>query len=75
MSGIKAEAARMLEKLPDDADWETLAYRFYVRAAVERGMADVEAGRGVSHDQVMREMAEWLASFGQKMPDGDSNGT
>ena len=60
MSAIKAEAARMLEKLPDDADWTTLAYRFYVRAAVEQGMAEIEAGRGVPHDQVMREMEEWL---------------
>jgi hypothetical protein len=75
MSAIKAEAARMLEKLPDDADWKTLAYRFYVRAAVEQGMAEIEAGRGVPHDQVMREMEEWLASFGQKMPGGDSSGT
>jgi predicted transcriptional regulator len=38
-------------------------------------MADVEAGRGVPHDQVMREMEEWLASLGQKMPDGDSSDT
>ena len=63
MSAVKIEAARMIERLPDDTDWTTVAYRFYVRALIESGLADAEAGRVVSHEDVVQEMDEWLASY------------
>jgi predicted transcriptional regulator len=75
MSAVKAEAARILDQMPEDTDWDALAYRFSLRAAIERGLADIDAGRVIPHDQVMRETEEWLASLGQRMPEGDSIGT
>jgi hypothetical protein len=44
-SGIKDEARRLVEKLPENASWDDLMYEIYVRQAVERGLADSEAGR------------------------------
>jgi predicted transcriptional regulator len=69
MGNVKAEALAMIQAMPDDVTWEQLSYRMYVRAAVERGMAEIEAGKGIPHDQVMREMDEWLAPLGDEMPD------
>ncbi|MCR4411615.1 MAG: hypothetical protein NUV77_04210 [Thermoguttaceae bacterium] len=51
-SGVKAEARRMVEELPEDATWEDLMYRIYVRQAVEAGLRDSEAGRTVEVDDV-----------------------
>lgn len=75
MSAIKTEAIQLIEKLPEAADWIQIAYRLYLRAKIEQGLADVENGNEHSHDQVMREMDEWLTSLGQEQPAPTSNGS
>jgi predicted transcriptional regulator len=50
---IKPDARQLVDALPDSATWDDLAYEIYVRQAVERGLADGEAGRVVNHDEAM----------------------
>ena len=50
---IKSDAQRLVENLPESATWDDLAYEVYVRQAVERGLADGEAGRVVSHEDAL----------------------
>lgn len=50
---IKPDAQRLVENLPDSATWDDLAYEVYVRQAIERGLADAEAGRVVAHDEAL----------------------
>jgi len=40
---IKDEARRMVEQLPEDASWEDLVYRIYVRQSIEAGLQDSAA--------------------------------
>ncbi|MEO6193376.1 MAG: hypothetical protein ABIS20_10220 [Thermoanaerobaculia bacterium] len=49
---IKHEAKRLVEELPEDATWDDLMYRIYVRQSIEAGLRDSEAGRTVSVDEV-----------------------
>jgi predicted transcriptional regulator len=49
---IKAEARRLIDQLPDDATWDDLMYEIYVRQAIDAGLADVEAGRVIPHEEV-----------------------
>ena len=44
-TNVKDEARRIVEDLPDDASWDDLMYKIYVRQAIEAGLADSEAGR------------------------------
>jgi len=44
---VKDEARHLVEDLPDDASWDDLMYKIYVRQAIEAGLADSEAGRTV----------------------------
>ena len=44
-AGIKDEAHRLVENLQPNATWDDLMYEIYVRQAIERGLADSEAGR------------------------------
>jgi hypothetical protein len=37
-SPIKNEALRIVEQLPDNATWEDLIYRIYVRQSIEAGL-------------------------------------
>ncbi len=60
MATAKQVAQEVLDSLPDDCSLQEICYRLYVRAKVEEGLKDLEAGRTVPHEQVMREAAEWL---------------
>jgi len=54
-ANIKEEARRLIESLPDDSTWEDLKYQIYVREAVEKGLADAEAGRVTDVKKVREE--------------------
>lgn len=51
-ASIKKEAQRLVNDLPDNATWEDLMYRIYVRQAIEAGLRDSDAGRVMSVDEV-----------------------
>jgi hypothetical protein len=54
-SSIKDEAHRIVEQLPEDASWEDLIYRIYVRQAIEAGLKDAQEGRTHSVGDVRRQ--------------------
>jgi predicted transcriptional regulator len=54
-ANIKEEARKLVESLPDDSTWEDLMYHIYVREAVEKGLADAEAGRVTDVKKVREE--------------------
>lgn len=51
---LKDEAKAMIDRLPEDATWDDVAYAVQFRRAVERGLADSRAGRVVSVEEVRR---------------------
>jgi predicted transcriptional regulator len=55
MTAVKAEAAKLVESLPDDATWDDLMYEIYVRQAIEAGLAASDAGDVASIEDVRRE--------------------
>lgn len=56
----KQEVAQLLEQLPDDATLEDIQYHVYVLEKIQRGRADIAAGRGHTHEQVRERLARWL---------------
>jgi predicted transcriptional regulator len=62
MSPVKEEAKKLIDRLPDDATWEDVMYRLYVREQIERGMADEREGRVLEHEEVERRILEQLRS-------------
>lgn len=53
----------LLDRLPNDCSLEDVQYHLYVLQAIERGRADAEAGRTLSHEEVARELRKkWLSS-------------
>lgn len=51
----------LLDQLPDDCSVEDVLYHLYVLQAVERGQAEVAAGRTIPHEEVDRAMRQkWL---------------
>lgn len=51
-SSVKDEVHRLVDNLGKDATWDDLMYEIYVRQAVERGLADSDAGRTTPIEQI-----------------------
>lgn len=41
----KEEAHRLIDRMPHSATWDDLMHEIYVRQAIQRGLADSNAGR------------------------------
>jgi len=52
--GIKQEACRRLDNLPDKATWDDLMYQIYVRQAIEVGLKDRDEGRTIEVKEVRK---------------------
>ncbi|MBI2900402.1 MAG: hypothetical protein HYY17_09460 [Planctomycetes bacterium] len=50
----------LLDRLPDDTTIEEVQYQIYVLQKIQAGEEDLDAGRVVPHDEVMRDLARWL---------------
>jgi predicted transcriptional regulator len=50
---IKPDARQLVGGLPDSATWDDLAYEVYVRASIDAGLADADAGRTISHEDAL----------------------
>ena len=57
----KETVRALLDRLPDDCSLDEVQCHLHVVQAVDRGRADAEAGRTISHDQVDTELRrKWL---------------
>lgn len=54
-TNIKEEARKLINNLPDNSTWDDLMHEIYVRQAIETGLADSEAGRVTSVEQVRKD--------------------
>ena len=62
----KESVRALLDRLPDDCSMDDVLYHLYVLRAIERGQADVAAGRTVPHEQMEEELRKkWLLGAGE----------
>jgi hypothetical protein len=53
-SDVKSSARDAIERLPDDATWDDVMYRIYVRQKIESGIGDVENGDTLTTEEVRK---------------------
>jgi len=58
----KEIALKTIERLPEDVSWEDIQERINFIAAIRKGLRELDEGKGVSHDKVRQEFAEWLTN-------------
>ena len=57
----KERVRDLLNRLPDDCSVDDVLYHLYVLQSIDRGLADAEAGRVISQDEVERQLREkWV---------------
>jgi len=56
MSTAKEAARQIIDHLPEQATWDDITYELNVKQKIEEGLADIEAGRTISHEQIKAEL-------------------
>ncbi len=56
----KQIAIQTIQGLPDDATWDDIQERIRFVAGVRKGLRELDEGKGIPHDRVKEEFAEWL---------------
>ena len=59
METPKQAANDIIRGLPDDATFDDIMYRLYVRAKIERALKEAEAGNLVDQDEAEKMMSKW----------------
>lgn len=59
MSTAKEELARLIARQPDDSSREEIVRELAFHAMVERGLADSDAKRTMSNDDMGRRIRSW----------------
>jgi hypothetical protein len=52
---LKAEALRLIDRLPENCSWEDLMSAIYVQQVVESGLKDSEQGRVTAVEDVRKQ--------------------
>lgn len=53
-TSIRCKVTEALKTLPDDASWDDVMYRIYVRQKIEKGLKDVTDGNTVTVSDVRK---------------------
>lgn len=56
MATAKQAARQLIDHLPDEVSWDDIMYGLYVRQKIDQGLADINAGRTLPHEQVKAEL-------------------
>ena len=56
----KRDIIQSFQTLPEDATVEDFIEHLSFLAAVEEGLADLEAGRVISHEELVERVKQWL---------------
>ena len=58
----KGIALKTINDLPEDASWEDIQERINFVAGVRKGLCELNEGKGIPHEKVKEEFAEWLTN-------------
>ena len=62
-SNLKEEIIDLIRKLPEDATIDDIMYHLYVKKKILAGLKDIEQGKVVPHEQVMKNAKERLEQW------------
>ncbi len=54
----KDRAIKTIQELPDTATWEDISERIRFLAGIDKGLADIKAGKVVPHEEVKESLKE-----------------
>ncbi|MFA6956278.1 MAG: hypothetical protein WC538_10440 [Thermoanaerobaculia bacterium] len=55
----KERIAKIIDRLPDDSSFDEILQEIAFVRMIDRGLRDADAGRVVSHEEVVRDARSW----------------
>jgi hypothetical protein len=52
-------AKSVIDNLPEEADMDDIIHALYIRTKFERGVQEIENGKGIPHEEAKRIMRGW----------------
>lgn len=59
LNNPKQDALEAIRQLPDTVDFEEIVYRLYVLSKINQGLKEVDEGKGISQEELVREIEQW----------------
>ena len=56
----KQAALKMLRNLKDDVSYDDIMYELYVLEKIQRGLRELDQGKGIPHEEVKKSLSKWL---------------
>ena len=56
---VKDQMVRLIQEQPEDSSYDEILRELAFARMVERGLADSEAGRTISHEEMKRVIESW----------------
>ena len=60
LSNPKQTTLKLLRNLKDDVTYEDIMYELYVLEKIERGLRELDEGKGIPHAEVKKSLSKWL---------------
>jgi predicted transcriptional regulator len=61
MECIKDEVIKMIAKMPNDVSIDDIMEELYFKLQVNRGLQELDEGKGIPHEEVEKRMQQWLS--------------
>ena len=60
MAHLKSRIIQMIQRMPDECTIDDIMEELYFMDRVERGLAELDAGKIIFHRKVKRRLKKWL---------------
>jgi len=60
MSQVKDAVIEMIKEMPDDSSLTDIMAELYFRQKVDKGLKELDDGKGIPHKVVRERMKKWL---------------
>jgi predicted transcriptional regulator len=57
---IKESVKELIDRLPADSNYEDIIAEIYFKQQVEEGLAELDSGKAISHEEVKKRIEKWL---------------
>jgi hypothetical protein len=62
-TSAKEHILDLVEQQPDDSTYDEILRELALARMIDRGLADVEAGRTISHEEIGERIRSWATTF------------
>ena len=60
MSNVKAEVIAMIQGMPENSQIPDIMAELYFRQKVNRGLSELDEGKGIPHSKIRGRLEKWL---------------